>query len=72
MSDLVHVNAVTLAEIDLRRAQLTERAERLRERQAAIAFTSSAARTLAREVRHVQRRADDYAAILRLLKQSAA
>ena len=72
MSDLVKVNAVTLAEIDLRRAQLTERAERLRGRQAAITSASGAACALAREVRCVQRRADDYAAILRLLRGSAA
>jgi len=72
MNGPVEVNAVTLAEIDLRRAQLTEWAERLRERQAATTSTSGAACTLAREVRRVQRRADDYAAILRLLRGSAA
>jgi hypothetical protein len=59
---------ITIAELELRRAQLTEKAARLRERQAATVSTSPACLALGREVRAVQQRAEDYGRILEALR----
>jgi len=61
------VNKLTVAELELRRAQLTERAEKLRARQRATVPTTPTASALARDIRETQGRADDYAALLAML-----
>ena len=57
------MNARTIAELDLRRAQLAARAERLRQEQRSIPVLSPRAAFLARKIKAVQERADDYARI---------
>lgn len=59
---------ITLSELELRRAQLNEKAARLRERQAATVSTSPSCLALAREIRATQTRADDYGRILEALR----
>ncbi|MFH8805191.1 hypothetical protein ACH4F6_37575 [Streptomyces sp. NPDC017936] len=54
----------TLSELRLRHAQLTDRAETLRGAQRACLPTAPRFTALGREIRDVQARADDYAAIL--------
>lgn len=58
------MNALTLQELRLRHAQLSHQAEKLRQEQRSIPALSPRASALARKVRDVQARADDYAAIL--------
>ena len=58
------MNALTLAELRLHHADLTWKAEKLREQQRAVALTSPRALTLGRQVKAMQSRADDYAKIL--------
>ena len=60
------MNALTLRELDLRRAQLAERAERLRQEWRAAPSTGPRALTLGKEVRALQERADDLTALLRV------
>lgn len=60
------MNALTIREIDLRRAQLSERAERLRQEWRKTSAVSNRALELGKEVKALQARADDYAAVLRV------
>jgi hypothetical protein len=60
------MNALTLREIDLRRAQLAERAERLRQEWRSAPATSPRALALGKETKALQERADDYASLLRM------
>lgn len=62
------MNPLTLKGIRLRQAQLEERAERLRQQWRALPAGSSPSRAVAlgREVKDLQERADDYAALLRV------
>jgi hypothetical protein len=55
---------MTVQELRLRHAQLSHQAERLRQEQRSIPALSPRASALARKVRDVQARADDYATIL--------
>lgn len=59
---------LTIAELRLRHAQLTERAERLRSRNRMLKATSTGSAEAARDARQTQLRADDYAHILTLLE----
>jgi hypothetical protein len=54
----------TLSELRLKHAQLADRAETLRQQQRATVVTSPRFLALGRQIRDVQARADDYAAIL--------
>lgn len=63
------MNALTIREIDLRRAQLSERAERLRQEWRKTSAVSNRALELGREVKDLQARADDYAAVLRIAQE---
>ncbi len=63
------MNALVIKELRLRHAQLDERAERLRQEQRTVSATSPRALPLGREVRAVQQRADDYAALLRVAEE---
>ena len=54
----------TISELRLKHAQLTDRAETLRAAQRAAVPTMPRFTALARQIRDVQARADDYAAIL--------
>lgn len=62
------MNALTLKELRLRHAQLDERAERLRQewRRLPTAVSPARAVALGKEVKDLQQRAADYAAILRV------
>jgi hypothetical protein len=64
------VNALTLAELRLRHAQLTEKAERLRQEGRALSAVTKQATFLARRVRQYQRMADDYATLLTLCERT--
>lgn len=64
------VTPLTMAELRLRHAQLTERAQRLRQRGMALSALSRQSSALAREVRQTQAQADDYARILDLIEKS--
>ena len=63
------MNPLTIREIDLRRAQLSERAERLRQEWRKTSAVSNRALELGREVKDLQARADDYAAVLRIAQE---
>lgn len=63
------MNALTIREIDLRRAQLSERAERLRQEWRKTSAVSNRALELGKEVTALQARADDYAAVLRIAQE---
>lgn len=58
----------TLTELRLKHAQLSDRAENLRQQQRAAIPTQPRFTALGRQVRDVQRRADDYAALLALVE----
>lgn len=58
------MSPMTVRELELKRAQLAHQAERLRQEQRSLPALSARASALARKVRDVQARADDYAAIL--------
>jgi Fe-S-cluster formation regulator IscX/YfhJ len=58
----------TLSELRLKHAQLTDRAEALRQQQRAAVPTTPRFTALSRQIRDVQARADDYAALLELVK----
>jgi hypothetical protein len=62
------MNALTLKELRLHHAQLDERAERLRQRWRALPAGSSPSRAVAlgKEVKDLQERADDIAALIRV------
>jgi hypothetical protein len=60
------MNPLTLREIELRHAQLSERAERLRQEWRKTSAVSNRALELGKEVKALQARADDYAAVLRV------
>lgn len=60
------MNPLTLREIDLRRAQLSELAERRRQEWRKTGAATVRARELGKEVTALQARADDYAAVLRV------
>lgn len=60
------MNALTLRELQLRHAQLEERAERLRQEWRQCGATSPRVLTLGKETKALQQRADDYAALLRV------
>jgi hypothetical protein len=64
------MNPLTLRELRLRHAQLDERAECLRQQWRALPAGSSPSRAVAlgKEVKDLQERADDYAALLRGLE----
>lgn len=63
------MNPLTLREMDLRRAQLAERAERLRQEWRNAPSTGPRALALGKEVRALQERADDYSALLRVAEE---
>lgn len=65
------MNALTLRELELRRAQLSERAERLRQEGRAVPVLSARAAPLAREAKALQERADDLTALLRVAEGMA-
>jgi hypothetical protein len=60
---------LTMAELRLKHAQLTERAQRLRQQSRALSALSRQAGALAREVRQTQQHADDYAVILNMIQR---
>lgn len=60
------MSPLTIAELRLRHAQLSERAERLRQEWRKTSAVSNRALELGREVTALQARADDYAAVLRV------
>jgi hypothetical protein len=60
------MNALTLRELELRRAQLAERAERLRQEWRTAPSAGPRALSLGKEVRSLQERADDLTALLRV------
>lgn len=60
------MNALTLAELRLRHAQLEERAERVRQEWRGTTSTSTRALALGKETKALQERAADYAAIIRV------
>jgi len=60
---------LTMAELRLKHAQLTERAHRLRQQSRALSALSRQAGALAREVRQTQQHADDYAVILNMIQR---
>ncbi len=62
------MNALTVAELRLRHAQLAEKAERLRQESHRTSGASTRAAFLARGARQYQQRADDYAALLRIVE----
>lgn len=64
------MNALTLRELELRRAQLAERAERLRQEWRALSAASVKSLELGKEVKALQERADDYQKILKTLEGS--
>lgn len=65
------MNARVIAELDLRRAQCANGAEKLRQQQRATPATSSRALALGKQVRDMQGMADEYAALLRVAKGMA-
>lgn len=62
------MNALTIAELRLRHAQLTEKAERLNAAWRRMRATDKAI-VLGKEVKALQARADDYAAVLRVAEE---
>jgi hypothetical protein len=62
------VNALTLAELRRHQADLAWKAEKLRQEWRAAIATSPRAASLGRQVKTLQERADDYAAILKGLE----
>jgi hypothetical protein len=60
------VTPLTLAELRARHAELDLRAERKREEWMAAPSVGPRALTLGRQVKALQKRADDYAALLRV------
>lgn len=62
------MNALTLAELRLRHAQLTESAERLRAHWRTLPATARAVE-MGKRVKALQERADDYAAICRVAEE---
>ena len=60
------MNALTLAELRLRQAALTEQAERKRQEWRTSTATSSRALSLGKQVKLLQERADDYAELVKL------
>jgi hypothetical protein len=58
----------TLSELRLKHAQLTDKAETLRAAQRGCVATSPRFLALGRQIRDVQQRADDYAAILQAIE----
>lgn len=60
------MNALTIAEIRLRHAQLTHSAERMRQEGRTLSATTMRASFLAKAARQTQQRADDYASLLRI------
>jgi hypothetical protein len=60
------VNALTVAELRARQAELSLRAERKREEWTTAPAVGPRALFLGRQVRVLQTRADDYAALLRV------
>lgn len=65
------MNALTLRELELQHATLNHKAEKLRQEQRATPATSPRALSLARQVRLIQERADDYKALLEQAKEGA-
>jgi hypothetical protein len=65
------MNAKTIAELDLRRAQLAARAETLREEWLTLP-TGPRASTLGKRIRAIEEQAADYARILDFAKAPAA
>lgn len=63
------MNALTIAELELRRAQLAAQAERLRQEWRTLP-TGAASLRLGKRVKALQERADDYARILGLAVDS--
>lgn len=57
------MNALTLRELELKHAELNHRAEKLRQNWQTLPATPSAIR-LGKEIKLLQRRADDYKALL--------
>lgn len=65
------MNPLTLSELELRRAQLSERAERLRQEWRRKNMASATSLELGKEVRALQERADDLTALLRVAEGMA-
>lgn len=62
------MNALTLAELRLRHAQLSEQAERRRQEWRTATSTSPRALSLGKQVKALQERANDYKALLGLIE----
>lgn len=63
------MNPLTLRELELRRAQLAERAERLRQEHLTLPYNQRAL-SLGKEAKALQVRADDYEQILKSLEET--
>ena len=65
------MNALVIAELKLRQAQLSERAERLRQqwRRVPTGINPAKAVALGKEVKALDERAADYAALLRVAEE---
>ncbi|MEW2498398.1 hypothetical protein AB0942_33430 [Streptomyces nodosus] len=64
------MNALTMAELRLHQADLAHKAEKLRQEWRATTATSPKAAALGRQVKALQERADDYAALIKSLEES--
>lgn len=64
------MNALTIRELELQRATLNHRAERLRQEQRSTSATSPRSLPLSRQVKVLQERADDYGRLLAGLETS--
>lgn len=64
------MNALTIAELRLRQAELAHKAEKLRQEWRTLPATSTRASVWGKQVKDLQQRADDYASILEGLEPS--
>lgn len=60
------MNALTMAELRLKHAEMFHRAEKARQQGRAVSATGQVALTLARQTRQYQIRADDYARLIEI------
>lgn len=58
------MNAMTVRELELKRAQLAHRAEELRQKREHTPVTNSRALALYKQIRSLQQRVDDYSRLL--------
>jgi hypothetical protein len=63
------VNPLTIQELHLKQAQLSEKAERLRQEWRTASATSPRALSLGKETKLLQERADDYEKLLKLAEE---